>query len=225
MVKAIFLDFYGTVVHENSPISNEVIKRIYKSGTADTPDIIVKQWWEAFSNRLRDCSGENHRKQYELTLESFEETLLHFDSKENVKELTDMMVKHWCNPPLYSDTKTFMENVDLPIYFVTNSDNLFVNEAVKSHGLNPAGIVTSEQAKHYKPHKEIFLYALDKFNLSPDEVIHIGDSMTGDVECPHSVGIKAIWLNREYKQIPEGTLTAANLIEAQRLLSDMLENN
>lgn len=95
---------------------------------------------------------------------------------------------------------------------MTNSDDRYVDESVKLYGLHPAGIATSEQAKYSKPRKEIFLYALEKFNLEPSEVLHVGDSLNSDVMCPESVGIKAVWLNREKKSVPEG-ITSIDSIE------------
>jgi HAD superfamily hydrolase (TIGR01549 family) len=41
-------------------------------------------------------------------------------------------------------------------------------------------ILTSEDVKSYKPRPELFLEALRRNNVKPDEVIHIGDSITSD---------------------------------------------
>lgn len=157
MLKAIFMDFYGTAAYEISPIAIEVITKIYKSSNANS------------------------------------------------------MEEHWRTTPICDDVKPFMDHVPYPVYFVTNSDDDYVFSAVKNHALSPAGVITSEQAKYSKPHKEIFQYALEKTNLKSNEVIHIGDSLTSDVECPSSIGIKAIWLNRENKEVPTGVTSATEL--------------
>lgn len=68
-----------------------------------------------------------------------------------------------------------------------------------------------EVYRYSKPWKEIFLYALEKNGLRPDEVIHIGDSLRSDVECPNLVGIKSIWLNREKKPVPPGVISVDSL--------------
>lgn len=41
MRKEVFMDFYGTVVCENGPHSEEVILRILRAGKAESPDEIV----------------------------------------------------------------------------------------------------------------------------------------------------------------------------------------
>lgn len=51
---------------------------------------------------------------------------------------------------------------------------LDILQAIAYHDLHPAGLFTSEDAKSYKPRKELFELALKSTGLSPDEVIHIG---------------------------------------------------
>ena len=221
---AIFCDFYGTVVYENGPISYEVIMRVYKSGNAQSPEAVVEYWWSTFRKVLDEHCGENYRLQSELALENFKKMLVHFNSNENAVELCQMMEEHWSNPPIYDDTKSFMENVSLPIYFVTNSDDRYILEAIENHGLKPEGVITSERSKYTKPRPEMFQYALDKFNLHANEVVHIGDSMSGDVEGSTALGIKALWLNRNNEPIPDGVQAVSNLDEARKILESILDN-
>lgn len=91
-------------------------------------------------------------------------------------------------------------------------------EEIKRYSLHPAGTVTSEEAKYSKPRKEIFLYAFKKAGVSPEEVIHVGDSLEDDVKCPSSVGIRSIWLNRERKPVPAGVESIDSLLDLQKYL-------
>ena len=45
-------------------------------------------------------------------------------------------------------------------------------------------------------------------------VIHIGDSISSDVHGAAKVGIRALWLNRFGKSIPEGVESITRLSEA-----------
>lgn len=220
-MKAVFCDFYGTVVYENGPQSFEVIKRIFKNSEAPSPEAVVGYWWKVFAERLAAAYGENYQTQYHSALDSFVDVIDHYQASADPRKMCDIMVQHWCNPPIYDETPAFLENLECPIYFVTNSDDLFIDEAVKNHGLTPDGMFTSEQARHSKPRKELFLYALDKAGLQPEEVVHIGDSLRGDVQGAAAAGIKPIWLNREGKDVPEGITAASSLAEAAEILRRM----
>ena len=70
-------------------------------------------------------------------------------------------------------------------------------------GVKPDGIFTSEDARSYKPDSGLFRYALEKTGLLPEEVIHIGDSLSCDVKGASGAGIKAVWLNRSGREVPE----------------------
>lgn len=218
MPKVIFLDFYGTVAMEIGPIAISVIKDIYANSKAQNPDDILKYWWKTFLEKLELANGENFKTQHDVALENFQELVEHFQCTMEPEKLLERMEEHWCSSPLYSDAKEFLQNCPLPVYFVTNSDDRYILEELKRYSLHPAGIITSEEAKYSKPRKEIFLHALKKAGVSPEEVIHVGDSLESDVKCPSSVGIRSIWLNREGNPVPEGVESIDNLLDIQRYL-------
>ncbi len=210
-IKGVFCDFYGTLVHENGPISYEVVGRLYKSSQASSPEELVGFWWERFRQLMEEACGEHYRQQRELSLESFADTVKQFSSGEDPTSLRDRMEEHWCNPPLYEDTKTFLERLAVPVYFVTNSDNHYISKAMERHGLSATGVVTSESARYPKPREEIYRSALAHSGLQPQEVLYIGDSLEADVYAPQRLGIQTIWLNREGAEVPPGVVAAENL--------------
>lgn len=40
-------------------------------------------------------------------------------------------------------------------------------------------------------------------NLKPDEVLHVGDSLSSDVIGAQNIGIKVAWINRKNKDLPQ----------------------
>ena len=149
-----------------------------------------------------------------LEKKSIKHTLEKFASNENIDKLSNYMFEHWVKPPIFEESKKFFEISPLPIYIVSNIDANDVLRAIEFHQLSPSGIFTSEDAKAYKPRKELFELALNTTGLHADEVIHIGDSLSSDVKGASSVGIKAIWLNRFNKENSCGVDSITNLLEA-----------
>ena len=140
-------------------------------------------------------------------------TLDKFQSTANVKELSNLMFEHWVKPPIFEDSKDFFEKSMLPIYIVSNIDTDDINRAIEYHNLKPAGIFTSEDARAYKPRKELFELALKKTGLVPGEVIHIGDSISSDVKGASALGIHTLWLNRFGKEVPDGVKSISSLLQ------------
>lgn len=83
--------------------------------------------------------------------------------------------------------------------------------------MKPAGVFTSEDARSYKPRKELFELAIKSTGLSGKEVIHIGDSLSSDIQGAASVGINAIWINRSGKEVPDGVNSVKNLLEVNAI--------
>ncbi len=61
-------------------------------------------------------------------------------------------------------------------------------------------IVTSEESGKEKPHPYIFHLALEKIGLDKNELVYIGDDYEKDIVGATSMGIKAIWLNRQMQK-------------------------
>lgn len=89
---------------------------------------------------------------------------------------------------------------------------------MKDKGLHPAGIISSDMAKAYKPHRAVFEKALEVSGCRADEVIHIGDSVSSDVEGAIAAGIRPVLIDREGTKAVEGVPAVKSLTEVLPLL-------
>lgn len=214
MIKAFFLDFYGTVVHEDGEVIKKITEIICNTGIVDNKSDVASFWWNDFQKMFTNSYGDNFETQRALERKSLEHTLAKFNSSANAVELSSYMFEHWVKPPIFEESNTFFENSPIPIYIVSNIDTDDIRAAIKYYALTPAGVFTSEDARAYKPRKELFELALKKTGLTSDEVIHIGDSITSDVKGAGALNIKSLLLNRFGKDVPEGVESIENLLQA-----------
>ena len=214
MIKAFFLDFYGTVVHEDGEIIKKITQIIYDTGKVENKSEIGAFWWNDFQRMFTNSYGDRFETQRGLEKKSLEHTLEKFSSTANADELSNHMFEHWMKPPISEESKRFFESSPIPVYIVSNIDTADILKAIEYHNLTPAGVFTSEDAKAYKPREELFELALRSTGLKADEVIHIGDSISSDVKGASSVNIKALWLNRFGKNIPDGVESISDLLGA-----------
>ena len=213
-IKAFFVDFYGTIVHEDGEVIKKITKIIMDTGKVGNHSDIDFFWWKDFQTMFMNSYGDTFETQRALEEKSLVHTLERFNSNANAKELSEMMFAHWVKPPIFEDSKEFFEKSPLPVYVVSNIDTSDILEAIAYHGLKPAGVFTSEDAKSYKPRKELFELALKRTGLKANEVIHIGDSVSSDVKGASVVGIRALWLNRFGKNVPDGVESIKSLMDA-----------
>ncbi|TCM93333.1 2-haloacid dehalogenase/putative hydrolase of the HAD superfamily [Paenibacillus sp. BK033] len=204
--KAVFLDFYGTLVHEDDDILPSIYEQIRASAaTPCAPGDIGQYWWRTLSGFFEASFGEKFKPQRELGLLSLVETLAHFESDCSAEQLIRRQFEHWMKPELYEDTLPFLSTFrDLPIYILSNIDTADIEAAAAFHGIKVTGIVTSEDVRAYKPRPELFLEGMKRCGLKPSEIVHIGDSYSSDVVGASKLGIQTIWLNRLHKRQPQG---------------------
>lgn len=214
MVKAVLIDFYGTVVHEDGEIIKKITEKIIETGSADDGKQIGTFWWNEFQTMFMNAYGEAFETQRELEYRSLAKTINEFQSNADPKALSEMMFDHWTKPPIFEESKEFFERCPVPIFIVSNIDRADLLSALEYHGLKPAGVFTSEDAKSYKPRKELFELALRSTGLKASEVVHIGDSFTSDVKGAGALGIHTIWMNRAGREVPLGITAIGNLLEA-----------
>lgn len=213
MVKAIFIDFYGTIIYEDEEIVKKISQKIYETGNAQSASQVDSYWWKTFKTLFENSYGETFKTQRELETSSLIDTIEHFESSEDGVKLSEEMFEFWVKPSIFEESKQFFSECPVPIYVVSNIDRADILEAIAFHGLNPQGVFTSEDAKSYKPRKEIFELALSKTGLKVNEVLHIGDSLSSDINGANAVGINAIWINRSGKDVPDKVTAVANLME------------
>lgn len=204
MKKAILLDFYGTIVYEDGDNIKVISDRILK--TADrvaTTSEIGAYWWKSFHDLFVSSYGNNFKTQRKLEILSLRDTINYFKSTEDVIELSDYLFKYWVKPPIFSESKEFLQSVGIPICIVSNIDRSDILNAMEYHQLKVDCVITSEDVRSYKPRPEIFHRALEELKLSVDEVIHIGDSLSSDIQAARDLGIATVWINRNHKKLPE----------------------
>lgn len=201
--KAILLDFYGTCVAEDDAIIERIISKISLHASAP-PGEILRAW--KFNEACVNAFGTAFRTQKEIEVTTLQAVLDQFGVDMNVEELSTELFDYWARPAVYPDTNDFLQRQNLPVTLVSNIDNVFLKTALADIDYKFSNVITSEDARCYKPRPEIFQTALTKNNLSAGEVIHIGDSYSLDVMGAHNCGIDVVWVNRKNKIKPAGLM-------------------
>ncbi len=195
-LRAVLLDFYGTVVVEDDDYAAEVISRVAAASGASEQDVAA--YWRAAFKRMCEASyGEAYRLQRDIEWAGIEEILSHFDADLEVKPLWEIMETHVSTAPMFADSRAALEQIDLPICVVSNIDNRELESAMKTHGLSFETVVTSEDCRAYKPRAEIFVKAIEILGMERDEVLMVGDSWDSDVRGANALGIPVLWMNRK----------------------------
>src|SRR5580698_665569 len=87
-------------------------------------------------------------------------------------------------------------------------DDLFALTAPQL-GVTFDHVITAQQALCYKPCKRIFQIARGRLAVSPENWLHVGQSIYHDVIPAQALGIAAVWVNRPSPRAGAGATKAA----------------
>ena len=234
MVKAVFFDFYKTLfVHEEQSFEKSLrkiaarygveinwerfetaMKRLFASTSAPAPTTDYSLLESSITVMMRECEFirevgiENHVEQIAWELLQFaghplfaaNNTILYNDAVPTLAHLRDAgfklaIVSNWDTP-----LDPLTERLGIADYF---------DAIVASHDAR----VRSE-----KPDPHIFNYALTAVGVSPEEVVHVGDTYQADIVGARNVGIRPILLDRDATQTGRWKETIQSLAELPKML-------
>ena len=140
----------------------------------------------------------------------------------DIDKMEQFLRQYYASAPLgnlYDDVlSTLDELVKKGYLLISISNKSYMNHyGLKEYGLTSyfTREIYSYEVNSAKPETEIFKYAQRKMRVMNDEIIHIGDSWTSDIEGAHRAGWKSVLIVREKKNIPMSKVecTISNLNE------------
>ncbi len=196
MIKAIFMDYTGTMVQEDEPYTRELLQYFIIHSDLKDPKEILDVVWGKVKEIEAESFGDAFVRIDERTDRILAYCVENCGLKGDLSYMHDVWSKIWVYAPLFEDVKPFFEKSELPIYVLSNDDLCYLEESMNIKGLYPAGIISSEMACACKPNKKIFEKTLEIASVKPEEAVMIGDSVVSDVEPAQHLGITPVYLSR-----------------------------
>lgn len=204
MIKAVFLDYSGTAVSLEGKEMSEMIRIILGSVRApQDPAALVKEWFSLLGKLEWECRGETYADEDELVYRVLEQLDRKYGLDADFRALHDLNQRIWRTADLFEDARALFAGGKVPVYVLTNNTASYVLSNLQAQGVRPAGVISADEVRSYKPHPEIFQRALEVSGCRKEEVVHAGDSLEGDVLGAGAAGIFPVLVDRKGKY-PEG---------------------
>ncbi len=203
MYEALLIDFYGTLVEEDTEIISRIVSRVATSSAgAPSESEVAQHWSQRFSELCAAAHGTRFRTQREIELESLRELLTSYDAPLDAEELSGELYSYWVSPEPIPGSAEFLARLTVPVCVVSNIDTADLESAISSLGWRFSAIVTSESCRSYKPRPEPFEAALRTLDCAASCVLHVGDSIGSDLVGAASLGIPSAWVNPRRRSLP-----------------------
>ena len=112
------------------------------------------------------------------------------------------------------------------VYLLSNAQSCFTRHEIEILGLTDLfnGIILSSEVGVKKPYEQVFKLAFEKFGITPDESIYVGNDMRDDVLGASTAGMKTVYIHTEQSGRYDGILLPSPTYVAKnhRELADLL---
>ncbi len=222
----IFLDFYGTLVGGDREAVEAICGDIVRAhGLPCTESQLANQWGVSFFAQIEQANDHAFCTLFECERRSLRRTLGEYGISVDTTPYIRRLQAYWRNPVLFPDVADALMACSLPICLVSNVDRDDLLAAMDRLGLEFPHVVTSEDARSYKPHPGIFRYALDLTGWPAGRVLHVGDSLHSDVAGARRCGLRTAWLDRPGRISDAGTCESHYRIEVLHQLAHVIGGN
>ena len=191
MIKAVIFDLDGTLLDRDQSLKL-FIRDQYKRYINKFKHILEEQYVTRFielDNKgyvWKDKVYEQLLREYGISSLTWEQLLEDYINN----------FQHHCTPfPHMENVLQELKNRGLLLGMITNGFTEFQLLNIHALGIEKYmdTILVSEQEGMKKPQAEIFLRALERLGVKPEESIYIGDHPENDVTGARNVGMHAIW--------------------------------
>ena len=212
-MKGIFLDYTGTMVREDGEDSQELVRYFLQHSRIKDPRQAVALVWKLIKEYEAQSYGEGFLTEDEIIEKIMDDCARDYGLAGDRARMHGIWQRTWVHAPLFDDAARLFERCPLPIYVITNDGLRYIQASMAEKGLRPAGIVSAETVRAYKPHKEIFEEALRVSGLGREDAVHLGDSLASDVKGAQAAGIRPILVDRAGQAVCPGVQVIRSLDE------------
>jgi len=209
----ISFDCYGTLINWESGIL-PVLRAVLGNHGHSLPDATILELYGEFEAEAEGGTYQSYRDVLQEVVRGFEDRLRFEASSAEIHSLHES-VRAW---PPFPDTVRALRELQkrFRLVVISNIDDDLFAETRKHLDVEFDGVITAEQARSYKPSINNFQMALRTLALSPDRLLHAGQSIYHDVVPARSLGISTVWVNRKSARPGIGAVRASAALASEK---------
>ncbi len=218
LVKAIAIDYYGTLVDVGHPFLE--IRKWFTSTYNDSTNDINGIYISFMKEHARLLFDKEFYLGQVLLMNSYKKTCDKYNIKFMPAEFNRLIINLFTESPAFLGAQRAIENLrkHYPVLLLTNADNQILYKSIEKQGFKFDYIVSSEDMRCNKPDIKLFQRACELLHTPAEHVVMIGDSLTDDVQGAMSYGMQSIWINTNDSMDKESVLQLSSVCDIESIL-------
>lgn len=196
-MKAIIFDAFGTLFKvTNGGSARTILKNITAYGVSVDEKAFLREWKDYYKNHTTgDCRFMTERDIFISRIQMFYDR---YGVIRNAEEDADALLASAFEREAYPETRMVLNELmkKYKVFIGSNTDNNVLESVMYKNNITVHKFYTSENLKCYKPTKRFYTHILEENELSPQEVLFVGDSITDDILGPKATSMQTVWIDR-----------------------------
>ncbi len=208
VIKAVVFDAFDTLFVNTRDLWRDCFERICRDqGLSVDAGALYDAWAAAemdFRKRRNDVETMTAREPFETYYEVWHDAFFRSFSNLGVDGDADAAVGYFLEDlgtrEAFPETGRALARLGelVPIAILSNADDGFLYPVIERNGLSDAfvAVLSSEEARLYKPHPGIFAQMLERLGTQAGETLMVGDTLLDDIYGARLSGMPGAWVNR-----------------------------
>lgn len=204
--RVLTFDCYGTIIDWETGILAALRPVLKRHGQSIEDSRLLELYGEL--EQKAENPYQPYRRVLRQVVHGFAQSL-GFEVTEEEAESLPNSLPHWQPwPDSVQALRKLKSKYQLVI--ISNVDEDLFAGTSKQLAVEFDHVITAQQAKCYKPCREIFELALGRIGMPRQQVLHVGQSVYHDVVPAGSLGLSTVWVNRTSARPGVGAVKAAS---------------
>lgn len=221
--KLISFDCYGTLIDWKRSLMDIMTPFI----TRHKLDLTSNQLFSLFFKADQKITYEDYQPYHDVLVKIMDEMGKELNINLKQAERT-CLVDRFGDWTAFPDTTDALQELQkrYRLAIISNVDDELFDVTKRCLGVSFDFIITAKQVGSYKPSKNNFIKALEKFGLPSEQVLHVAQSIYHDIIPTNELGWNNVWINRynESKRIDPAELADLEVPDLASLVREMRES-
>jgi 2-haloalkanoic acid dehalogenase type II len=203
----IAFDCFGTLVRNESTEWATTLAAIAEEQQLRTDTSLFYSTWSQFEVSFRKTrtnmddpkSSPPFRTYWEAWRDAFRDTFEALGVHGDAEAAATRCIDDLCLRESFDDTDEALRALDgrMRLAVMSNADDRFLLGTIAHNGWTFDTIVSSEQARAYKPDRRAFWAVCEASGVPPERVLYVGDSVYDDAHGAKLAGMRAVLVIRD----------------------------
>ena len=229
-ITTVIFAMFNTIAQDGTELWRETFAAIIEAQRLDTTPEELRHAWDYGAGNFRDrrtAPGAPFISYLDGWAEAFSSAFTELNLEGDGMAASQKSIDDLGTRPLYPEAAEALSILGQSrrLAVISNADDAYLNPVVARIPVSMGAVISSEALRCYKPDRRLFDAAVDRLGVKPAECAYVGDRQFEDVMGSRTVGMTAIWINRQGHpadpNLPTPDAEIRNLLELPAALAKL----